>query len=396
MFETVEMAPPDAILGLTEAFNKDPNPRKINLSVGVFQDADGKTPILQSVKQAERRLLEEEKSKGYLPINGLPDFSRLTQELVLGSEHDVVTSQRCATLQTPGGTAALRVAADLVKCTLPKARFWCSKPTWPNHPKVFQAADRQVEYYPYLDAAGTGLDLDAMLGALGKCSPGDVVLLHAGCHNPTGVDPKPDQWRAIADVLQERRLLPLVDFAYQGFGLGLEEDAQGVREICGRGIDLLVCSSYSKNFGLYCERVGALTIVATSSSIAQTVLSQAKVCVRVNYSNPPKHGGAIVATVLNDPSLRQLWESEVNGMRDRIHAMRRQFVEAMKQRSTHDFSFITSQRGMFSYTGLTPVQVDELRSRFGIYIVSAGGRVNVAGLTPTNIPVLCDALVTVL
>ena len=322
MFETLEMAPPDAILGLTEAFNKDPNPHKINLSVGVYQDANGRTPILESVKEAERRLLESEKSKSYLPINGPADFGKHTQDLVFGAAHEVVTSQRCATLQTPGGTGALRVAADLLKRAFPKARFWCSKPTWPNHPKIFEAADRQVEVYPYIDQTGTGLDLEGLIATLNKCPPGDVILLHAGCHNPTGIDPSPDQWRVIADVLQDRKLFPLVDFAYQGFATGLEEDAHGVRELCRPGMDLLVSSSFSKNFGLYCERVGALTIVASTAETAQTVLSQAKVCVRVNYSNPPKHGGAIVSTVLGDPQLRSLWEREVTGMRDRINAMR--------------------------------------------------------------------------
>lgn len=396
MFETLEMAPPDAILGLAEAFNRDPNPHKINLSVGVYQDANGRTPILASVKEAERRLLENEKSKSYLPIHGPAEFAKHTQELVFGPAHELVTSQRCTTLQTPGGTGALRVAADLVKRAFPQARFWCSKPTWPNHPKIFEAADRQVEVYPYTDQTGTALDLEAMVGALKKCPPGDVILLHAGCHNPTGIDPSPDQWRVIADVLQERRLLPLVDFAYQGFATGLEEDAGGVRELCRPGMDLLVCSSFSKNFGLYCERVGALTIVAASTEVAQTVLSQAKVCVRVNYSNPPKHGGAIVSTVLGDPPLRESWQGEVTAMRERINSMRELFVTSMKQRSDRDFSFIARQRGMFSFTGLSAVQVDELRQRYSIYVVSGGGRINVAGMTAANMPVLCDAIASVL
>jgi len=396
MFETLEMAPPDAILGLTDAFNKDPNPRKINLSVGVYQDASGRTPILESVKEAERRLLETEKSKSYLPINGPAEFGQHTRKLVFGGGHEVVTTERAATVQTPGGTGALRIAADLLKRSLPKARVWCSKPTWVNHPRIFQAADRQVEVYPYIDQTGTGLDLEGLIGTLSKCPPGDVVLLHAGCHNPTGIDPSPDQWRVIADVLQERQLLPLVDFAYQGFGMGLEEDAHGVRELCRPGMDLLVCSSFSKNFGLYCERVGALTIVAGSADAAQRALSQAKICVRVNYSNPPKHGGAIVGTVLGDPQLRDLWQREVSGMRDRINAMRELFVETMKQKSDRDFSFIGRQRGMFSFTGLSAMQVDELRNRYAIYVVSSGGRINVAGMTATNMPVLCDALASVL
>ena len=240
--------------------------------------------------------------------------------------------------------------------------------------------------YPYIDQAGTGLDLEGLIATLSKCQPGDVILLHAGCHNPTGIDPSPDQWRVIADMLQDRKLFPLVDFAYQGFATGLEEDAHGVRELCRPGMDLLVSSSFSKNFGLYCERVGALTIVASTAETAQTVLSQAKVCVRVNYSNPPKHGGAIVSTVLGDPQLRSLWQREVTGMRDRINAMRGLFVESMRQKSERDFSFIARQRGMFSFTGLTAVQVDELRNRHSIYVVSGGGRINVAGMTPSNMP----------
>ncbi len=396
MFESLEMAPPDAILGLTEAFNKDTNPRKINLSVGVFQDSDGKTPILKTVKEAERRLLESEKAKGYLPISGSPELGTLTQQLVFGAGHEIIGSRRCVSLQTPGGTGALRVAGDLLKTTLPKSRVWVSKPTWPNHPKIFEAAGRQIETYPYIDAAGTGLDLDGMLAALSKCSPGDAVLLHAGCHNPTGIDPTPDQWRKIGDLLYEKKLLPLVDFAYQGFAEGLDEDARGLRELCRPGAELMVCSSFSKNFGLYCERVGILSIVAGSADLAQVVMSQAKVCVRVNYSNPPKHGGAIVSTILADAELRKQWEAEVTEMRDRINSMRKLFVESMKQRCDRDFSFIARQRGMFSFTGLSAVQVDELRTKFGVYVVAGGGRINVAGMTPGNMPVLCDALAAVL
>jgi aspartate/tyrosine/aromatic aminotransferase len=349
------------------------------------------------VKEAERRLLETEKAKGYLPIHGLPEYGQHTQQLLFGAGHEILTARRCATLQTPGGTGALRLAADFVKRKLPAARFWYSQPTWPNHPKIFEAADRQLETYPYLDRSGTGLDLEAMLAALRKCAAGDVVLLHAGCHNPTGVDPTGDQWRRIADVIQERNLLPLVDFAYQGFGDGLEEDARGLRELCRPGLELLICSSYSKNFGLYCERVGALTMVAKTTAAVQAALSHAKVCVRVNYSNPPRHGAAIVATILGDAALRAAWEQEVAGMRERINTMRQRFVETMKRQAPQrDFSFIARQRGMFSFTGLTPVQVDELRTRFAIYVVSSGGRINVAAMTDANMEPLCDAVAAVL
>jgi aspartate/tyrosine/aromatic aminotransferase len=266
-----------------------------------------------------------------------------------------------------------------------------------NHPKIFEAADRQVETYDYINKAGTELDFAAMRASLEKIPSGDVVLLHACCHNPTGIDPRLDEWRQIADIVEKRRILPLVDFAYQGFGDGLEEDAIGLRELCRPGMELLVCSSFSKNFGLYCERVGALTIVAGTPDAAQAALSHAKVCVRVNYSNPPKHGAAIVATILGDAGLRAPWEREVAEMRDRIHSMRKLFVETMKRKAPqHDFSFIAQQRGMFSFTGLKPVQVDELRSKYSLYVVTSGGRINVAGMTQANMDRLCAAIASVL
>jgi aspartate/tyrosine/aromatic aminotransferase len=397
MFESIEMAPPDAILGLTEAFNRDPNPDKINLSVGVYKDANGKTPVLECVKEAERRLLDEEAAKGYLAIHGIPEYGDYARELLFGAGHEILTSGRSVALQAPGGTGALRVAADFLKRKVPHARIWCSKPTWVNHPKIFEAADRSVDTYPYMDHAGTGLDFDSMLAGLQQIPAGDVVLLHACCHNPTGIDPTPEQWRQIAGVVQERHLLPLIDFAYQGFASGVEEDATGVRELCRPGMEALICSSFSKNFGLYCERTGALTIVAGTEEAAQAALSHAKICVRVNYSNPPKHGGAIVTTVLGDAELRSQWIQEVAAMRDRINGMRSLFVEKMKVKMPqHDFSFIAKQRGMFSFSGLTPVQVDELRNKHSIYVVTAGGRINVAGMTESNIDRLCDAIASVL
>ncbi|MFV1964803.1 MAG: amino acid aminotransferase [Pirellulaceae bacterium] len=396
MFETLEMAPPDAILGLTEAFNKDPNPDKINLSVGVYKNADGKTPVLECVKEAERRLLAEETAKSYLAIHGLPEYGQSARELLFGADHEILASGRSVALQTPGGTGALRVAADFLKRAFPRSRVWCSTPTWVNHPKIFEAADRPVETYPYIDQAGTGLDFDSMLAGLQQIPEGDVVLLHACCHNPTGIDPTPEQWRRIADVVQQRQLLPLIDFAYQGFAVGLDEDAVGLRELCRPGMEVLICSSFSKNFGLYCERIGALTIVARTQEAAKAALSHAKICVRVNYSNPPKHGGAVVATVLGDATLRAQWSRELAAMRDRINTMRTLFVETMKAKAPrHDFSFIARQRGMFSFSGLTPVQVDELRSKHSIYIVTAGGRINVAGMTEANIDRLCDAIASV-
>jgi aspartate/tyrosine/aromatic aminotransferase len=397
MFDTLPLAPPDSILGLTEAFNTDPNPRKINLSVGVFKDERGSTPILACVKEAERRILAAEKNKGYLPIEGHREYDGYVQALLFGAGHEIVTSGRLVTAQTPGGTGSLRVAADLLKKHFPAAKLWHSKPTWANHGAIFSAAGMKVEGYPYLDASGKRLDFPAMIAGLAQIPPGDVVLLHACCHNPTGIDPTLDQWRQIADVLHERKLLALVDFAYQGFGDGLEEDAAGLREIARPGKELLVCSSFSKNFGLYGERVGALTLVTASADAAQRALSQVRISIRTNYSNPPTHGAAIVAAVLGDLQLRKQWEEDVAAMRLRIHKMRGQFVATMKRLAPqHDFSFLASQKGMFSFSGLTNMQVDELRSKHGVYVVGNGGRINVAGMTEENMQPLCQAIAAVL
>ena len=286
MFDTLPLAPPDSILGLTEAFKKDPNPKKINLSVGVFKDEQGNTPILASVKEAERRLLATEQNKGYLPIEGHAEYDARVQELLFGQGHEILASRRAVTAQTPGGTGSLRVAGDFLKKHFPSAKLWHSKPTWANHGAIFSAAGMKVEVYPYLDASGRGLDFASMLAVLRQIPPGDVILLHACCHNPTGIDPTREQWQQIAEVVHERKLLPRVDFAYQGFGDGLEEDAAGLRELASPGKDLLVCSSFSKNFGLYGERVGALTVVAADSAAAQRALSQVRVTIRTNYSNP--------------------------------------------------------------------------------------------------------------
>ena len=397
MLDSLPLAPPDSILGLSEAFKKDTNPRKINLSVGVFKDEQGNTPILACVKAAERRILETEKSKGYLAIEGHAEYDAKVQELLFGSGHEILGSGRAMTAQTPGGTGSLRVAADLLRKHFPSAKVWHSKPTWANHPAIFSAAGQKVETYAYLDATGRTLDFEAMLAGLRQIPAGDIVLLHACCHNPTGVDPTAEQWKQIADVVHERRLLPLVDFAYQGFGDGLVEDAAGLKELARPGKELLVSSSFSKNFGLYGERVGALTVVAANAADAERALSQVRISIRTNYSNPPTHGAAIVAAVLTDASLRQQWESELAAMRERIHKMRRLFVETMKQKAPkHDFSFLAAQKGMFSFSGLTNMQVDELRTRHGVYVVGNGGRMNVAGMTEANMGPLCDALADVL
>ncbi len=397
MFDSLSMAPPDAILGLGEAFKKDTNPHKINLSVGVFKDAAGNTPVLASVKEAEKRLLDGEKTKNYLGIEGLPEYGKLVRELLFGADHEVLTSGRATTAQCPGGTGALRVAADFLGNKFPGRKLWVSQPTWPNHPNIFKAGGLTVESYPYIDAAGQGLDFDKMTAAIKQMNKGDIICLHACCHNPTGVDLTPAQWKTVADLVQERELLPLVDFAYQGFGDGLKEDAAGLLELARPGQELLICSSFSKNFGVYCERVGALTIVAPSADAAEAALSHVKSAIRVNYSNPPMHGAAVVSTVLGDAKLRAQWEAELASMRQRIHQMRTLFVEKMKERGAkRDFSFLAQQKGMFSFSGLTPVQVDELKNKYSIYIVVSGGRINVAGMTEANMDTLCDAICAVL
>ncbi len=396
MFETINPAPEDSILGLTEAFKKDPNPDKVNLGVGVYKDGGGQTPVLSTVKEAEERLLRSEATKSYLPIDGLASYATLSQEIVFGSEHDILRAGRAATVQTPGGTGALRVAADFVRRIFPQATVWLSDPTWPNHPNVFGSAALQVESYPYFEAESNGVAFDRMMAALETIPTGDVLLLHGCCHNPTGADLTTQQWQEVAALCAERRILPLLDFAYQGFGDGLDEDASGVRIVAEHCREFLVATSYSKNFGLYNERVGALTLVADSAEAAEAANSHMKICVRTNYSNPPAHGGQIVAEILGDSELRQRWEVELAEMRNRINDMRHLFVETLDQKGAgRDFSFIARQRGMFSYSGLTPAQVQALRERHSVYIVGSG-RINVAGMTEANMDYLCEAIADVL
>ena len=396
MFEQFTPAPPDAILGLTEAFRKDPNPNKVNLGVGVYKDATGNTPVLATVKEAEARLLQGEKTKTYLPIDGTPAFNAATQALLFGAGHEILTSKRAATAQAPGGTGALRVAADTIAKLMKGATVWISNPTWPNHPSVFQSAGLAVKSYPYFDAKTNDLDFEGMTTTLRQMPAGDVVLLHGACHNPTGVDLTPAQWQTIGEIVAERGLLPLIDFAYQGFADGLVEDAVGLHTIAKTGVEFFVANSYSKNFGLYSERVGALTVVAKSEEAAQTLLSHVKQAIRANFSNPPAHGGAIVATILNDPKLRAQWEQEVAAMRDRINGLRHLFVETLNEKGVErDFSFITRQRGMFSFSGLTPDQVKALRDDYAIYIVGSG-RISVAGMSEDTMDYLCAAIADVI
>ncbi|MCX6044330.1 MAG: aspartate/tyrosine/aromatic aminotransferase [Chloroflexi bacterium] len=396
MFETFTAAPPDAILGLTEAFKKDPNPHKVNLGVGIYKDAQGKTPILQSVKRAEEQILKSETTKNYLPIDGSPEYAAAVQELLFGADHEVISSHRAVTAQAPGGTGGLRVAADFIAKMMPSATVWLSDPTWPNHPSIFKAANLKVAVYPYFDAANNCVNFAAMLDAINKMPAGDVILLHACCHNPTGGDLTVEQWRQVGDAVAARQLLPLIDFAYQGFADGLQADTAGLLEMCRPGSELLVSSSFSKNFGLYNERIGALTLVGSNEAAAQTALSHIKQAIRANFSSPPAHGAAIVTTVLRDPALRAQWEQEVTEMRDRINTMRHLFVETLNEKGVErDFSFIAQQRGMFSFSGLNPEQVKALREKHAVYIVGSG-RISVAGMTEDNMDYLCSAIADVL
>ena len=396
MFENVQTAPPDPILGLTETFKADTNPNKINLSVGVYQDASGKTPVLATVKEAEKRILEQENSKGYLPMTGDPEYCAQLQELLFGEGHEIITSKRAATAQCPGGTGALRVVGDYLHIVHPGAKIWLSNPTWANHNTIFAAAGLTCEEYDYRDPVTNGLDFDAMCASIKKIPKGDVILLHGCCHNPTGIDPTVEQWSHIGCLLAEQGVMPLVDFAYQGLADGVEEDRTGLLELTKKVKQMLICSSFSKNFGLYRERTGALTVVAENSEQAATVMSQVKLRIRYNYSNPPSHGGQIVATILGDKELKAQWLKEVAEIRNRINEMRHLFVKTLKEKGVkQDFSSIIEQRGMFSFSGLTKEQVYQLREQYSIYIVGSG-RINVAGMTPDNMDRLCEAIKSVL
>jgi aspartate/tyrosine/aromatic aminotransferase len=378
-------APPDPILGLTETFRADPRPEKVNLAVGVYVDDSGVTPVIPSVLEAERRLLDKAGSKGYLPIDGRPGYKKAVRDLVFGADHEIVESGRSATAQTPGGTGALRVAADFLIQTGSSRTIWLSEPTWPNHPQLFTLAGFALRTYPYLDESGRSVDVGKMLGALRSAIPGDVILLHGSCHNPSGVDPDAETWAAIAEIVIERELMPVVDFAYQGFGFGLREDADWLAGLARPGLEFLICSSFSKNFALYNERVGALTIVAADAARAASALSHLKIAIRSNYSNPPAHGGDIVETILGDAALRAQWETDLAVMRDRILGNRAALVAALDAAGVPgNWDPIRRQRGMFALLGLSSDQVARLRDEFAVYVVGRG-RINVAGLTPSNL-----------
>ena len=396
MFEHIQVAPADPILGLNDAYQNETNPNKINLGVGVYKDEAGATPILKSVKQAEERLVKNEKTKSYLSIEGPVAYRDAVQALLFGADHEIIAKQRARTAQSPGGTGALRIAAEFIKKHMPGATVWVSNPTWANHQSVFQSVGLEVGSYAYYDATTKSLDFEAMLASLSQVPEGDVVLFHGCCHNPTGIDPTTEQWAQLAKLCSKQGFLPLFDFAYQGFGIGLEEDATGLRIFLNQVQEMLIANSFSKNFGLYNERVGALTVVCETSDHADAAFSQVKRCIRANYSNPPAHGSAVVSEILNDPQLRSLWEMELQAMRTRIHEMRSLFVSTLRAKGVaQDFSFISKQQGMFSFSGLTPDQVAQLRSEFGIYIVGSG-RISVAGMTKDNMEPLCEAIAKVL
>ena len=392
MWKEIEAAPADAILGLTEAFKKDTNPKKVNLGVGVYKDDQGATPILNCIKKAEHRLFEEQSTKGYLPIPGDAAYGAGVQTLLFGKKSEVIQSKRAATIHSPGGTGGLRVGADLIKQFKPESKIWVSTPTWANHKGIFTAAGFEIEEYPYYDKATQGVDFDAMLQTLKQVPAGDVVLLHVCCHNPTGVDLCAEQWDQVVEVAVAQGWLPFLDFAYQGFGDSMEADRAAVEKFAAVGVDFLVASSFSKNFALYNERTGALTIVSPSAEESVVAMSHVKKIIRVNYSNPPAHGGLAARTVLTDEMLYGEWIEEVAGMRERIKTMRAAFVDGLKQRGVErDFSFIGDQRGMFSFSGLSNEVVASLQAERSIYIVK-GGRINVAGLTTGNIDYVCDAI----
>ncbi|MFD2180362.1 amino acid aminotransferase [Veronia pacifica] len=396
MFEKIIPAPADPILGLTDQFKADTRDSKINLGVGVYKDESGNTPVLATVKKAETLLLEKETTKSYLSISGTVEYGLAVQKLLFGQNAELIAQKRAQTAQAPGGTGALRLGAEFIKRQLGDVNVWISNPTWANHLGIFAAVGLETKQYGYYNAETKSIDFDAMLTDLHQAEAGDVVLLHGCCHNPTGVDPDAAQWQQLADLCLEKSLLPMFDFAYQGFASGVEEDAAGLRAFASQCPELLVASSFSKNFGLYNERVGAFTLVANNAEQANAAFSQIKSIARVIYSNPPAHGSAVVTEILNDPTLRAEWEQEVADMRSRIKDMRELFVSTLKDNGVDtDFSFIERQNGMFSFSGLTKEQVNRLKDEFGVYIVGSG-RFNVAGMTRSNIAPLCKAIASVL
>jgi len=394
MFESAEHLPPDAIFGLTEKFRSDPNENKISLTVGVYKDEHGNTPLMKAVADAEKILAAKNASKSYLPIDGMPAYNEHIGRLLLGPVADSVNWK---STQTPGGTGALRVTGELLRIALDIDTIWMSKPTWANHPKIFGNAGLNVSQYDYLSDEGVSLDFEAMKKSIANnTQTGQAILLHGACHNPTGVDPSNEQWTELLKLVAEKGLLPIFDFAYQGFGDGLDEDASAIREfLAGGKQEAIICNSFSKNFGLYGERVGGLTVISSSEKASAAMQTQVKTIIRRMYSNPPTHGAAIVNTVLSDDTLRSSWKSELDEMRNRIKTLRTAFVETMQSVAPQrDFSYINDQRGMFSYSGLTDV-AEALMKDHSVYILGSG-RINVAGINDSNRQRLCEAIAGVI
>jgi aromatic-amino-acid transaminase len=396
LFTAVEMAPRDPILGLTEQFNADSNPKKVNLGVGVYYGDDGKLPLLECVQKAEEKMMAAHAARGYLPIDGIAAYDAAVKNLVFGAESEAVKSERVATIQALGGTGGLKVGADFIKRLNPAAKVLISDPTWENHRGIFTNAGFEVATYPYYDAEKRGINFEGMLSALNAAAAGTVVLLHACCHNPTGYDLTAQQWDQVVAAVKSRKLIAFLDMAYQGFGQGIAEDGMAVQKFVDSGEDFFVSTSFSKSLSLYGERVGALSVLCATKDDAARVLSQLKIMIRTNYSSPPTHGGQVAATILNTPELRALWEKELATMRSRIKQMRHAIVEKLQAKGVQrDFGFITQQVGMFSYSGLTKDQMLRLRNEFGVYGIDSG-RICIAALNSKNIDYVAQSIATVL
>ncbi|MBN8547904.1 MAG: aspartate/tyrosine/aromatic aminotransferase [Deltaproteobacteria bacterium] len=391
-FSPLTELPPDPILGITEAYKADPRSDKVNLGVGIYLDESGKLARFQSIQKAEEILFARSEPKAYLPIDGMPEFNKAVQQLVLGADSSAIRDGRAVTVQALGGTGGLRIGADLLKLAAPTAEVWISDPSWENHLALFTKAGFKVNSYPYYDASRRGLNIDAMLASMRSIAPGSILLLHACCHNPTGLDLTPAQWAQVKAIVIERGLIPFFDFAYQGFGLGVEEDAAAIREFVAAGLPCLISNSFSKSGSLYGERVGGLTVVSESKEEARRVLSQVKRLVRTNYSNPPSWGAKLIATVFSDAGLKSQWVGELNAIRMRIQELRALFVKNLQLAGVdRDFSFVEQQIGMFSYTGIAATEVAKLRADFGIYMLDTG-RICVAALNKTNVGPVCQAI----
>ncbi|POR09224.1 amino acid aminotransferase [Diaphorobacter sp. LR2014-1] len=396
LFSAVEMAPRDPILGLNEQYAADPNPAKVNLGVGVYFDDNGKLPLLQCVQAAEKAMMDKPAARGYLPIDGIAAYDNAVKALVFGAESDVVKAGRVATVQAIGGTGGLKIGADFLKKFSPNAKVLISDPSWENHRAIFTNAGFEVGSYRYYDASNRKVDFDGMLADLNAAAPGTIVVLHACCHNPTGYDITAAQWEQVIAAVKAKGLVAFLDMAYQGFGYGIAEDGAVIGKFVAAGLNIFVSTSFSKSFSLYGERVGALSVVANDKDEAARVLSQLKIVIRTNYSNPPTHGGAVVAAVLNNPELRALWEKELGEMRVRIKEMRQKLVDGLKAAGVkQDMGFITTQIGMFSYSGLSKDQMVRLRNEFGVYGTDTG-RMCVAALNSKNIDYVCQAIAKVI